>query len=102
MTRAVECVHECGILHLDIKLCNWLVFKGTTSDDHIIKLTDFGLSQELDPAYYMTSAALLVGRCGTLHYMPPEMIQMSNTKLKITRSADIWSLGMCMYVLLHR
>ncbi len=57
-----------------------------------LKLNDFGLvikENTFDPLY-----------CGTPSYMAPERLDSKKSKLPITRSSDMWSLGVILYELL--
>ena len=75
-------MHAQGIIHRDIKPSNIMVSK---SGD--LKLIDFGLST------YMQDGPKSVA--GTAYFMAPEI-----TKGDYDAKADIWSLGVLMYMLL--
>jgi serine/threonine protein kinase len=85
MLSAVEYIHECGIIHNDIKLENFLV-EGTA-----IRLADFGLSDKHN------NGELVQNYVGTPYYMAPEVL----AKAGHTWSADIWSLGVSLYRLYY-
>ncbi|CAD8170966.1 unnamed protein product [Paramecium pentaurelia] len=86
IVQAVQYLHQKNFLHRDIKLSNLLL----THDDQI-KLADFTWSTSLSMGYVAPQI------CGTLEYMPPEVIKngFQNEKL------DIWSLGIVLYEMLH-
>lgn len=57
-----------------------------------LKLSDFGLvikDNTVDPLF-----------CGTPEYIAPERLDLKKSKLPITRSSDMWSLGIILYELL--
>jgi len=82
ISRALDYCHAKNVIHRDIKPENLLL--GT---DGNIKIADFGWSvHSKGPAKRQTL-------CGTLDYLPPEMI-LSNDH---TFAVDIWCLGILMY-----
>lgn len=84
LTNALIYLHSKNIIHRDIKPENLLL---NTNGE--IKLSDFGWSVKLGHQKRSTL-------CGTLDYLPPEMINSTNHDF----SADIWSLGVLIYELL--
>lgn len=89
---ALEYMHSKGIAHMDIKLSNILI------DENLnVYLTDFGLSNES-----INYKNLLKKYRGTLLFSAPEVYATKrNIKPYSTYKADIWSLGVCMYILLN-
>lgn len=83
MILAVKALHHQGIVHRDIKPENVLI--GT--DGHI-KLADFGLAKEK-----MRNNELTYTFCGSIAYLPPEIISKSGHN----RSIDWYLLGELMY-----
>lgn len=86
---AVEYLHSHvpSIIHRDIKPENILLDK-----EGRLKLTDFGWSN-----YYSSeSPTPRFTTCGTLEYLPPEMVQEKGHNT----SADIWCLGILLYEML--
>ena len=82
---AVNYCHTNGVVHRDLKAENLLL-----DSDMNIKLADFGFSN-----YYMETSPLATW-CGSPPYAAPELFegkQYSGPK------ADIWSLGVVLYVL---
>ena len=86
---ALEELKKCNIIHRDLKLENILV------DAHgHIRISDFGFSRELPPNMKPDD---LLTYCGSPAYAAPEIIK----KEKYSISADIWSFGIILYVLLY-
>ena len=85
---AVEFLHLQGCWHLDLKLSNVLL-------DHNcnVKLSDFGCSvfNQQDEFGF---------KRGTFGYMAPEVLNLSTGQTYDTYKADIYSLGICLYVLM--
>ncbi|KAL3726546.1 hypothetical protein ACJRO7_031445 [Eucalyptus globulus] len=79
-------LHDKGIVHGDVKPCNFLV-----DLDGTVKVTDFGLSHLA--AYYTSSE---VG--GTINYMAPEVIKDGKSSLKV----DVYSFGITLWEICHR
>lgn len=83
-------MHEKDTLHRDLKPSNILL--ADRNDLSAVKIIDFGLSEKyvlLDD--YSTTQ-------GTLLYMAPEVV--GNRAGKISKSVDIWAIGIIMYQLL--
>ncbi|KAK3416862.1 hypothetical protein EUGRSUZ_H02611 [Eucalyptus grandis] len=86
LPRRLSYLHDKGIVHGDVKPCNFLV-----DLDGTVKVTDFGLSHLA--AYYTSSE---VG--GTINYMAPEVIKDGKSSLK----ADVYSFGITLWEICHR
>lgn len=80
---AVNLAHRNKIVHRDIKLENILL-----DDVDSIKLIDWGLLGKVD-------GEKLNQRCGSLHYVAPEVIDGSYDE-----KCDIWSCGVVLYILI--
>lgn len=89
--QAIRYVHLLNLAHRDLKLENILLADKKRT---IIKLTDFGFVREFNPA----RRKLLSTMCGTTVYMAPEVLK--NEKYS-GFAADIWSLGVILYTMLH-
>lgn len=59
-----------GVAHRDLKLENILL--GSTSDDALVKITDFGLAKLIGPQSFMKTM------CGTPSYQAPEVLLAGN------------------------
>jgi len=88
ITEALIYLHEKDIVHRDLKPENLLY---ESKQRKIIKLMDFGLAKALDG-----DDNALETRCGTLHYVAPEVL----SKKPYSNACDYWSLGVVLYVLL--
>lgn len=85
---AVEYLHSHvpAIIHRDIKPENILLDNAGR-----LKLTDFGWSN-----YYTDESSMRFTMCGTLEYLPPEMVDREGHDT----SADIWCLGILLFEML--
>ncbi len=83
--------HEQQVWHRDLKLENLLMVEKST--DSLVKIADFGLSK--DAAEMKTVDA----SCGTVSYMAPEICLLQPGQVYNEAKADIWSLGVILYVM---
>jgi serine/threonine protein kinase len=86
LINGIEYIHKNNIVHRDLKPENLLL-----TDDKILKIIDFGLSNE-----YEIGGSKLTTPCGSPCYAAPEMIQgktYCGTKL------DIWTLGIILFAM---
>ncbi|KAM0273520.1 hypothetical protein ACHAQH_008316, partial [Verticillium albo-atrum] len=81
MTSALRYLHRKHVIHRDIKPENILV--GIHGE---IKISDFGWSVHA-PGNRRTTY------CGTLDYLPPEMVTSGNFDNSYDEKVDLWSLG---------
>lgn len=85
--------HQRGVLHRDIKPANVLL-----SDDGLPMLLDFNLAASTRAN---DRSHQVVG--GTLRYMSPEQLRaVQNQRSSLDARADLFSLGVVLYELLHR
>ena len=84
MVLGVKYLHDCGIVHRDIKGDNVLV-----SNDGILKLADFGCSKDIDGVCSKTHGCATM--VGTPYWMAPEVIKCDAGGYGMKR--DVWSIG---------
>lgn len=89
---ALHYMHSQWIAHRDLKLENILIDKYGQP-----KLTDFSYSLICNKD---EAGRLVMSRtfCGSLPYIPPEVLQEHAYDPRV---ADVWSLGVCLYVMLN-
>ncbi|KAI5465357.1 kinase-like domain-containing protein [Mariannaea sp. PMI_226] len=85
MASALRYLHRKHIIHRDIKPENILV--GIYGE---IKMSDFGWSVHAPSSRRLT-------KCGTLDYLPPEMVDPRRSDKHYDEKVDLWSLGVLMY-----
>ncbi|KAI6091104.1 kinase-like protein [Hypoxylon rubiginosum] len=85
MASALRYLHRKHVIHRDIKPENILV--GIHGE---IKISDFGWSVHAPNSRRQTM-------CGTLDYLPPEMIKPGSSDNYYNEKVDLWSLGVLTY-----
>jgi len=86
--KGLQYLHKNKIAHRDLKLENILMDKENNP-----KLTDFTYAITCNKDNFMTKTF-----CGTLPYIPPELITDESSRNYDPMAADIWSLGVCLYI----
>ncbi|KAJ8528150.1 hypothetical protein K7X08_021842 [Anisodus acutangulus] len=89
LISAIDFCHSRGVYHRDLKPENLLL-----DEEGNLKVTDFGLSAFSD---HLRQDGLLHTTCGTPAYVAPEVIGKNGYN---GATADIWSCGVILYVLL--
>jgi len=88
LIKAVKHCHDNSIAHLDLKSKNLLL---VSQDNHKeFKIADFGFATRFSGPNCLTR------RCGTPFFVAPEIIRRE----KYDQRADMWSLGVIIYLLL--
>ena len=88
--EALDYIHRCKIIHMDIKQGNILVDSNLN-----IKLTDFSVSCSF--ALFHPEDLVKFPFVGTSKYMSPEIINRTHMKIKEASKIDIYSLGVTLY-----
>uniref|UniRef100_A0A671NYI3 non-specific serine/threonine protein kinase n=1 Tax=Sinocyclocheilus anshuiensis TaxID=1608454 RepID=A0A671NYI3_9TELE len=86
--EALQYLHNCRIVHLDLKPENLVVDQSPSQP--MVKLTDFGDAVQLNSTPYVHPLL------GSPEFAPPELVLGDPVSL----SSDLWSLGVVMYVML--
>jgi non-specific serine/threonine protein kinase/serine/threonine-protein kinase len=94
--KAVECVHDNGIIHRDIKPLNVLVTE--KNGRPLPKLIDFGIAKIIGDDGSRIFATQTGQPVGTPNYMSPEQTDLPG--IEVDTRTDIYSLGVVLYELL--
>ena len=86
-------MHGRRLVHRDVKLEN-VFFRKKAHGTFTFKLGDFGFTRY---AMILTGCRTL---CGTLMYMAPEVAQVNELENTYGQQADVWSLGISLFMLL--
>jgi calcium-dependent protein kinase len=89
---ALAHLHSRHIAHLDLKPENFLL--ASTAPNSAIKIADFGFAD------YQRPGELLREICGSPGYIAPEIVSPRAAEDGYTLLADIWSMGVILYILL--
>lgn len=99
VAAGLEHLHEMGVCHRDLSLENILAGEVRQDGSHDCKIIDFGMSLRF--AKDKDGRALPfppLGPCGKRYYMAPEVL--ANRDPFIGPVADIWALGVMLFILL--
>lgn len=88
LIEGVEFLHSHKIVHRDLKPQNLLL--ASEDDDAAVKIGDFGFAKRVHTPHS------LITRCGTPTYVAPEILKNHPHD----SSADMWSIGVILFVLL--
>lgn len=86
--HGLSAVHELGIIHRDLKPANVLL-----GDDGSVKISDFGVSKEVDAEASRTALTLTGTTIGTVDYMSPEQSHGE----ELDARSDLYSVGVMIY-----
>eukprot|EP00878_Enallax_costatus_P017856 GHUV01018763.1.p1 GENE.GHUV01018763.1~~GHUV01018763.1.p1 ORF type:complete len:465 (+),score=162.98 GHUV01018763.1:210-1604(+) len=87
MVEVVNHCHELGVMHRDLKPENFLLTSKTADGE--LKLTDFGLG------VFFKHGERFRDLVGSPYYVAPEVLRKN-----YSHEADMWSLGVILYILL--
>ncbi|KAH3767846.1 tyrosine protein kinase [Pelomyxa schiedti] len=91
--RGMDYLHQCSILHRDLKPDNLLMCSLDITSDVVCKLIDFGTTRDINVSQatqYYTKGV------GTPVFMAPELLDSG----KYSQSADVYSFGVMMWSLM--
>ncbi|XP_070559094.1 uncharacterized protein [Ptychodera flava] len=93
MLNGLKCLHDANIVHRDLKPQNILI-----GCDGTAKLTDFGISRQLD--MMKTQKTFQTGVAGTPCWLPTEAMTSEHGLMECSLKGDIQVAGMLMYYIL--
>ena len=102
MLECVQAVHQCGIVHSDLKPANFIIVLGH------LKIIDFGIADAIQDDTVNVHRENTVG---TPNYISPEALQDANAGsglpssvgklMKLGKPSDVWSLGCILYQMVY-
>ena len=90
IVEAVAFMHDCNVIHRDLKLGNLFLSKAMN-----VKVGDFGLACRVDSTDEKRKTI-----CGTPNYIAPEVIEGNKEKRGHSFEVDVWSMGVICYTFL--
>jgi len=92
MLHAVKYLHDMNIIHRDIRPNSFFY---STKRDTGLKLMEF------ESAMDITTKSTYNFRTGRTYFMSPEMVQNKPRSGYICKKGDVWSLGVCVFLMLN-
>ncbi|KAI6143599.1 Pkinase-domain-containing protein [Pisolithus tinctorius] len=89
--EAVKYIHDCGIVHRNLKPEN-LLFRSDPERTSEIMIADFGMSRVMPDSKF----SMFTEMCGAPSYMAPEILK----KTGYGKPVDVWAMGVITYFLL--
>mmetsp|Transcript_64970 Transcript_64970/g.146533 ORF Transcript_64970/g.146533 Transcript_64970/m.146533 type:complete len:186 (+) Transcript_64970:2-559(+) len=93
ISDALNYMHGCGIIHLDLTSSNVLLTRSNSLRGYSVKVGDFGLSLVLEWGKTKVSSQFT----GTVSFMPPELLLKVGKHL--TKAVDVYSFGVILWQL---
>ncbi|KAH3739391.1 ribosomal protein S6 kinase alpha-1-like isoform X2 [Dreissena polymorpha] len=90
VTKAVEYLHQNGVVHRDLKPSN-ILYADTSGNPESLRICDFGFAKQL-----RADNGLLMTPCYTANFVAPEVLKRQG----YDAACDIWSLGVLLYTML--
>jgi len=98
LAQAVAAAHAMGIVHRDLKPANVLLEPAPErGQPELVKLTDFGLADDLASDQRLTLSGQVLG---TPHYMAPEQTGLVPGLGSVGPACDVYGLGAILFTLL--
>jgi serine/threonine-protein kinase len=92
--------HRLGIVHRDVKPANLMIVPGSSGEEPVVKIVDFGLAKlpagrfHIDEQIRVTAAGTVFG---TVAYMAPELARGMGA---VDHRSDLYALGVILYEML--